>query len=503
MCSCIYWGAERLIIYNDAYGSILGTKHPWALGRTADEVWPEIFDVIGPLMIKTFETGTTTGADDAAIFLNRSGYVEEFYCSFSYAPLINELSDIEGVFAILPETSVRVIGERRLRTLQKLGADARELRRPEQTLQIAANVLSENPYDIPFAAMYMWDADGREANLCATSNIDRGLELSPELIRDDDDTDLARLARRSMEKDLEILTVDESYAPIPLGAWRIPAHELLILPFTPRGNAAPRAFMLAGVSPHKHLDPDHLAFFQMLADQISRSMSEAFSHEREDARARDLRERARVAQQEERVRIARDLHDTLLQSMQGIRYLLEAGVDRAKARDDSALKLFENALDASVHAVEEGRAVLSLLRSTAPTGNELSSSLSTLGTELVKGLDIGFSIEIRGEQRELQPQVWNDIYGICREAVANATRHSHGSTISVQLKYDADLQLSVVDDGCGMETEFAATGRPGHFGLQGMRERSENMGGHLVVESDQIHGTTILLSVPGTAAYAR
>ena len=68
MCSCIYWGKERLIIYNDAYGSILGTKHPWALGRTADEVWPEIFDVIGPLMKETLHTGKTTGADDAAIY---------------------------------------------------------------------------------------------------------------------------------------------------------------------------------------------------------------------------------------------------------------------------------------------------------------------------------------------------------------------------------------------------------------------------------------------------
>ena len=71
LCSCIYWGEEAVILYNDAYGSILGKKHPWALGRTVREVWPEIIGVIGPLMQTTLATGATTGGDDVAIFLDR------------------------------------------------------------------------------------------------------------------------------------------------------------------------------------------------------------------------------------------------------------------------------------------------------------------------------------------------------------------------------------------------------------------------------------------------
>ena len=130
----------------------LGTKHPWALGRPAREVWPEIFDIIGPLLKRTHQSGETTGADDAAIFLNRSGYVEEFYCSFSYSPLVNHAGNIEAVFATIPETSERVIGERRLRTLQKLGVDSRGLIDPQQVLSCAREVLGENPKDIPFAA---------------------------------------------------------------------------------------------------------------------------------------------------------------------------------------------------------------------------------------------------------------------------------------------------------------------------------------------------------------
>ena len=85
----MYGGSPHRIVYNVAYASILGTQHPWALGRPALEVWPEIFDVIGPLLERTYYHKETTGDDDAPIFINRSGYVEEFYCSFSYTPLIN------------------------------------------------------------------------------------------------------------------------------------------------------------------------------------------------------------------------------------------------------------------------------------------------------------------------------------------------------------------------------------------------------------------------------
>lgn len=503
LCSAIYWGDERLVLYNDAYSSLLGSKHPWALGRTADEVWAEVFDVIGPLMSHTLETGEATGADDAAIFLNRSGYVEEFYCSFSYSPLVNEFGEIEGVFTMFPETTLRVIGERRLRTLQQLGASTRELRHPHEVLEIAADVFTENDRDIPFAGLYLWDQERTQATLCGTSNIDPGSMLCPSFIEADDDSEIARLVTQAGTREFALLALSTTYSPIPMSAWKIPSEELLFLPFERYGEGTPKAFMLCGVNPHKRLDDAHASFFRMLADQISAALAEAFSHEQEDARLRELQERARAAQQEDRVRIARDLHDTLLQSMQGLRFLLEAAIERSKIGDDSADKLFQHALDASIYAIDEGRAVLSLLRSTAPpTVDDLTTSIATLGDALVSGSEIAFELDVEGDQRELNAALWNDIYGICREAVANATRHSHASSIKLQLAYADDLSVRVSDDGCGIDSVIACNGRPGHFGLQGMRERAEKIGGLLVVGSKGSRGTMVELIVPGAVAYA-
>ncbi len=502
LCSAIYWGAERLVLYNDAYSALLGSKHPWALGRTADEVWAEVFDVIGPLMQHTLETGEATGADDAAIFLNRSGYVEEFYCSFSYSPLVNEYGDIEGVFTMFPETTQRVIGERRLQTLQQLAAGTRELRDPREVLDVAAQVFTSNDRDIPFAGLYLWDEERTQAHLCATSNIDVGAALCPTTIDVDVDSDIVRLLTQSGSREYALLPLDPASAPIPLGTWKVPAEELLFLPFERYGEGTPKAFMLCGVNPHKRLDEAHSSFFRMLADQVSGALAEAFSHEQEDVRLRELQDRAKAAQQEDRVRIARDLHDTLLQSMQGLRFLLEAAIERSKTGDESANKLFERALDASIYAIDEGRAVLSLLRSTAPPTIDLTTSIASLGDALLSGSEIAFKLDVRGEQRELNAALWNDIYGICREAVANATHHANAASIELELAYTEDLSIRVRDDGCGIDSTIARIGRPGHFGLQGMRERAEKIGGLLKVEAQNAQGTTVELLVPGAVAYA-
>lgn len=501
MCGCIYWGPRHLLVYNDAYGSILGTKHPWALGRSAFEVWPEIIDVIGPLLRETFTHGTTTGADDAPIFINRAGYVEEFYCSFSYAPIIARDGRIEGVFATLPETSLRVIGERRLRTLQRLGIETRASRQAEHTLECAARVLRDNPCDLPFAALYAWRADASEAQLTAAVNIDPGAPLCPLRIELDGGDELARRLQAARRDGYSTLPLASRHAPIPHGAWKVPPRELVVFAISPYADDAPRALLLAGINPHKRLDDDHLEFFRLLADQIRRALAEAFSHEQEEARLRDLQERARVAQEAERVRIARDLHDTLLQSLQGLRFLLQAAIARRHQADVSADALFGSALAAAEHAIEEGREVLSLLRSTTPSAQELETALATLGGELVHGKDIAFSFALRGRQREVEAGVWNDIYGIFREAVGNAVQHSAAGLIAVTLDYADDLHLYVTDDGRGFDPAAAALARRGHFGLQGMRERAANLAADFELTSAPGAGTRIAIRVAGSRAY--
>lgn len=503
MCSCIYWGDAHVIVYNDAYASILGTKHPWALGRTVAEVWPEIIDVIGPLMEQTLASGDTTGGDDVAIFLNRSGYVEEFYCSFSYSPIVDTEGDIKAVFATLPETSQRVIGERRLRTLQSLGAEIREARHPEEALQITAQVFARNNCDIPFAALYSWHEDDAFAELVATVNTREGSPLGPKKIDLEGRTPLANLFAKARAHAHARLTISAEYEPIPLGAWQIPAKELLAVALLPHDESAPRGLMLIGLNPHKALDETYLSFFNMAADQITRSLASAFTHEQEAARLDELQQRARSAQAAERLRIARDLHDTLLQSIQGLRFLLEAAIERNDAGDKSARNLFKNALSAAAHAIDEGREVLSLLRSTTSPSDSIEASLVNLWVEVGGDTAIAFDVEQDGESREFIGSVWVEIFSFCREALTNAVRHSQASTIGLKIEFSDPVKVWVTDNGCGIEENLLIEGRAGHYGLTGMRERAEAIGGHLVVDTDQGMGTQVCLNIPHACAFAR
>ncbi len=501
LCSCIYWGEDAVILYNDAYGSILGTKHPWALGRTVREVWPEIIGVIGPLMQRTLATGETTGGDDVAIFLDRSGYVEEFYCSFSYSPIINSAGRIEGVFATLPETSQRVIGERRLRTLQKLGADLREAKHPEETLEIAAAVFAQNDRDVPFASLYQWREDDASASLIAAANIQHDTFLSPKKIHFETGDRWAKLVAVACDKGHALATLEEHEAPVPTGAWAVATRQILALAFLPYQDSAPRGLLLAGINPHKAFDQEHESFFRLVADQVTRSLASAFTHEQEEERLRELQHRARYAQEAERLRIARDLHDTLLQSIQGLRFLLEAGIERDDGSDETARELFANALTAADQAITEGREVLSLLRSTGIRSDSFTSALAAMCTELTAGTSITFDVELHGSDREFRQDVVNELLGICREAVTNAVQHSQASCLSIAIHFHDPVVIRIADDGRGIEDCLLSEGRAGHYGLTGMRERAATIGANLHIEVPPQGGTAITLNLSERFAF--
>jgi signal transduction histidine kinase len=212
--------------------------------------------------------------------------------------------------------------------------------------------------------------------------------------------------------------------------------------------------------------------------------------------------RAQAAQQDERVRIARDLHDTLLQSVQGMSFLIEAGLQKLSPQEDAALRHFQDAMQAAGRAVAEGRAVLSLLRAPKSERCDLSEGLLRLGRELLGNKRTKFALNVVGRQRELRPRAWAETYAICHEALSNAARHANASSSVLQLSYLSDLEITVSDDGMGMSARMVSKGRCGHFGLNGMRERAAGLGARLSLESKRGAGTTVILTIPGEVAYA-
>src|SRR5829696_6470614 len=129
------WGPDLRFFYNDAYHrDTLQTKHPWALGRPAHEVWAEIWPDIGPRIRSVLETGVATWDEDLLLFLERSGYPEETYHTFSYSPLDGDDAHPQGMLCVVVETTARVVGERRMATLRDLAAAAAATRTEDELL---------------------------------------------------------------------------------------------------------------------------------------------------------------------------------------------------------------------------------------------------------------------------------------------------------------------------------------------------------------------------------
>ncbi|HEX8764290.1 MAG TPA: triple tyrosine motif-containing protein, partial [Candidatus Acidoferrum sp.] len=219
----------------------------------------------------------------------------------------------------------------------------------------------------------------------------------------------------------------------------------------------------------------------------------------------DMRMEERV---NERTRIARDLHDSLLQSVQGLMFRLQAVRDLVFGPRE-ALQAFDVALERGDKAIAEARETVSDLRQSVMHDSDIGQALTALGEELAGLSDNGTKpcvrVLVEGKQRELNPMLRDEIYRIAREALRNAFRHSKGQKIEAEITYgESEFLLNIRDDGSGIDPAVGNQGaRAGHWGLPGMRERAKRFGGKLEVWSEHGAGTEIKLSVPAAIAYGK
>lgn len=273
----IWWGAELVKLYNDAYAPILGNKHPRALGAAGKEIWPEIWHIIGPMPEGVMERAEATWSDNLLLELEGSGYPEERYFTFSYSPIRDESGGVGGVFTPVQETTQQVIGERRLRTLRDLAEGARiaNAQTPDDVCRAAAETIAKNGFDIPFAAWYLLSETGEQARLAART---ARASLFPDSIQLGESSHW--LARAAAFTSTTVLALSEPPGDIPCGAWPVPPDHMFILPMGQRIG-----FAVLGVSPRKHLDEDYRAFFSLIAQHLNTAMVEVFAAQAERSRA--------------------------------------------------------------------------------------------------------------------------------------------------------------------------------------------------------------------------
>jgi signal transduction histidine kinase len=204
----------------------------------------------------------------------------------------------------------------------------------------------------------------------------------------------------------------------------------------------------------------------------------------------------------ERTRIARELHDTLLQSFYGLVLRFQA-LKHYIPEDSRAGELLEEVLNQSEEVLTEGREHVIGLRTTTSENNDLGDVLSLIGDGLKRGAGTSFSVVVRGEKRPLHPIVRDEVYRISRESIINAFRHSAAKRIEVELIYQRNgFKLRVRDDGCGIDDSILERGaRSGHFGLPGIRERAQKIGASLDIWSGPDAGTEIEVEVPAKIAF--
>ena len=287
----MYWGPEYVLLYNDAYSSILARKHPWALGRSAREVWKEIWDVIGPMLNRVMATGQATLSDDLLLFLERYGYSEECYFSFSFSPIHIEAGIVGGVFCAVKETTSHVIGDRRLRTLRDLAARTSETKTVADACLRSAEVLGENAFDVPFALIYL--VSGSTATLAGAAGIDIDGPDSPASVNLSAEDgagpwEVGLVVRTGQPKTID--TVSGRCYTLPYGKWSISPGVVQVLPL---GQDRPFGILVAAVSPHRNLDDEYLTFFSLLARQVTSAIADARAHEEKGQRIAALTDQLR------------------------------------------------------------------------------------------------------------------------------------------------------------------------------------------------------------------
>jgi len=208
----------------------------------------------------------------------------------------------------------------------------------------------------------------------------------------------------------------------------------------------------------------------------------------------------------ERTRIARELHDTLLQSFQGLLLRFQSASNLLPSRPVEAKQRLDSAVDQAAQAITEGRDAVQGLRSSAFETNDLANGITAIATELtsdLSGIDSpAIDVEVQGAPRNLNPIVRDEAYRIAGEALRNAVKHAQARRITVEIRYDKrHFHLTIRDDGKGIDDEAMRQQPAGHFGLHGMRERAEIVGGRLEVWSKRDTGTEVELSIPGAVAY--
>jgi PAS domain S-box-containing protein len=287
----VLWGDDLTQFYNDAYKAIIGSKHPSAMGKNCRDVWAEIWHIVGPVLEdEVLKNGASTLSENQMLILNRNGYAEECYFTFSYSPLYNEDNQIQGVFCTCQETTHETVNRRHLTVLQSLSRQASETTSLDGILKKAAEVFQTSLRDFPFSVMYLINDEKKKAERIASSGIDHVQELAPLYI------DLSRKDKLAgfMNEAINLggmVSVQHSEVRglLPDEAGK-GVNQSLLFPIVANAKKIPVAMLLIGLNPYMKLAEPYLHFLRLVVDQLQYMINIVITHTENKIAEKKLRE---------------------------------------------------------------------------------------------------------------------------------------------------------------------------------------------------------------------
>lgn len=288
----LWWGPKHTTFYNDAWSSIFGWGHASALGQPGGECWKEQWPALAPVIEKSFRSGDAAWVEDLAIELHRHGFPEEAHVTLSCSAVPDDAapSGIGGVLATAHEITQMVLAERRMATLHELSARVAEAQNQRDACAIAAETLAMRSLDVPFALLYLVDADGKHARLAGAGGVPLGYDVSPHSIDLENATeDGWPMAAAVRTQAMQVVTnLPERFRTVPSGPWSAPPNTGMVWAIPSDRRSTPAGLMAVGLSSCLPLDEAYLLFLGSAQAQITAAIARARAQEEEPTHA-DMR----------------------------------------------------------------------------------------------------------------------------------------------------------------------------------------------------------------------
>jgi DNA-binding NtrC family response regulator/signal transduction histidine kinase len=514
----ISWGPEYTMLYNDAYGVVVGTKHPGALGRSCREVLAEAWDFIGPRFDSVFTEGQPISTLTHQMFtFHRNNYLEECYFAFSYSPVPDDDGRIGGVLTNAIDMTQRVIEDRRIQVLRDVASRTAEARNEEEVWRVSAQTLGDNRTSAPLAFLYEYLPGEQRASLTGVS-VETDDSLHPALI--DCKRESVWRFNAALAEDCLLVDLGDRASAVSIPGWPSSPTRATVVPIRLREASEPVGFLVLGIHPGRAFDDAYRHFVRRIAEQIAVGLASARAYEQERRRAEALAEidRAKTAffsnvshefrtplalmlgpldevLQDARERLSSDRHEQLVT------------VRRNALR---LLKLVNTLLDFS--RIEAGRVQAvyeptDLARTTAEIASVFRSAMENAG--------LRFTVECEpiAEPVYVDRDMWEKVVS---NLLSNAFRFTFEGVVTVTLaSRDRSVELQVRDTGVGIpadqhervferfhriEGTQARTYEGTGIGLAFVQELVKLHGGQVRVESTVGKGSAFTVAIPlGTA----